>query len=52
MKVALPDDLARRPRVRAAEDDRSVSSRPLSGARRRDDGYFVTPVVSGTMFEV
>lgn len=24
-KVALPDDLARRPRVRAAEDDRSVS---------------------------
>ena len=42
--VTLPDDLARWLRIRAAEDDRSVSrwlADLLSGIRRREDGYEV-----------
>ena len=40
--ITLPDDLARWLRVRAAEDDRSVSrwvTELLAGMRRREDKY-------------
>ena len=40
--ITLPDDLARWLRVRAAEDDRSVSrwiADLLAGMRRGEDGY-------------
>ena len=42
--ITLPDDLARWLRVRAAEDDRSVSrwiADLLAGMRRGEDGYEV-----------
>ena len=42
--ITLPDDLARWLRVRAAEDDRSVSrwvAELLAGKRRREDKYEV-----------
>ena len=42
--ITLPDDLARWLRVRAAEDDRSVSrwvTGLLAGMRRREDEYEV-----------
>ena len=42
--ITLPDDLARWLRVRAAEDDRSVSrwvTELLAGMRRREDKYDV-----------
>ena len=43
--ITLPDDLARWLRVRAAEDDRSVSrwvAQLLAETRRRDNGYEVS----------
>ena len=43
--ITLPEDLARWLRVRAAEDDRSVSgwvARLLAETRRREDGYEVS----------
>ena len=42
--IALPEDLARWVRVRAAEDERSVSrwlADLLEGMRRRDDEYAI-----------
>ena len=42
--VTLPEDLARWVRVRAAENERSVSrwlAELLEGMRRRDDGYAI-----------
>lgn len=42
--ITLPDDLARWLRIRAAEDDRSVSrwvAELLAGMRRREDKYDV-----------
>ena len=42
--ITLPDDLARWLRVRAAEDDRSMSrwiAQLLAEVRHRDDGYEV-----------
>ena len=42
--ITLPEDLARWPRVRAAENDRSVSrwvAELLAGMRRQEDEYEV-----------